>query len=116
MIFFLYMPYANFKLFLDYIISLRFPKEYLNSHNCSFDINIVKISTILSLPVGAEAAAFRVNISPISTRNGLLCAVCSEHGAGSLLVPRLLILMHIFRRLFLIFKVFFLVDLFIIAY
>ena len=44
--FFLYIPYANFKLFLDHIISLRLPKECLNSHKCSFDINIVKNSTI----------------------------------------------------------------------
>ena len=43
---FLYIPYANFKLFFDHIIRLRLPKEYLNSHNCSFDIDIVKISTI----------------------------------------------------------------------
>ena len=43
---FLYIPYANFKLFLKHINSLRLPKEYLNSHNCLFDINIVKIPTI----------------------------------------------------------------------
>ena len=47
MIFFLYIPLANFKSFSNHIISLRLPKEYLNSHNCSFDIDIVKISTIL---------------------------------------------------------------------
>ena len=41
MIFF-YIPYAYFKLYLDCIVSLRLPKEYLNFHNCSFDINIVK--------------------------------------------------------------------------
>ena len=57
---FLYIPYANLKFFLDHIISLWLPKEYLNSHNCSFDISIVKIPTILSLHVGAEAAALRV--------------------------------------------------------
>ena len=38
MIFFIH---ANFKLLIDHIVSLRLPKEYLNSHNCSFDINIV---------------------------------------------------------------------------
>ena len=58
----LYIPYANFKSFLDHIISLGLPKEYLNSHNCSFDINIVIIPTIWALHVVAEAAAFRVNI------------------------------------------------------
>ena len=52
--------YINFKLFFDHIISLRLPKGYLNSHNCSFDINIVKIPTIWSLYVGAEPAAFSV--------------------------------------------------------
>ena len=41
------------------------PKEYSNSHNCSFDINIVIIPTIWSLHVGAEAAAFRVNFDTI---------------------------------------------------
>ena len=43
---FLYIPFANFILIVDHIISLRLPKEYLNSHNCSFDINIVIIPTI----------------------------------------------------------------------
>ena len=46
MIFYIYIPYANFELFLNNIIGLRLPKEYLNSHNCSFDINIVIIPTI----------------------------------------------------------------------
>ena len=59
---FIYIPYANFKLVLDHIISLRLPKEYLNSDNCSFDINIVKIPTIRSLHVGAEAGAFRIKL------------------------------------------------------
>ena len=35
----------------------RLPKEYLNSHNCSFDNNKIIIPIIWSLHVGAEAAA-----------------------------------------------------------
>ena len=65
--FFIYIPYINFKLFLDHIISLWLPQKYLNSHNCSFDINIVKISTIWSLHVGTETAAFMVNILTMET-------------------------------------------------
>ena len=67
---FLYIPYENFKLFLDRITSLRLPKEYPNSHDCSFDINIVKISTIR----WSRSGRFYIGLSYVvllQKRNGL---------------------------------------------
>ena len=58
------------KLLSYHIISLRLPKEYINYHNCSFDINIVNIPTI-SLHVEAEEAALGLRINVASCH--LLC-------------------------------------------